>query len=113
MNETDEVNVPLLRKAVEWVEEQDKLDADDCMWSQELWRWSKGDCGTTFCVAGYVAQLVEPRYADRDYVNDVHISTRGQRALGLSDEDAAHLFCADNTAEDVRAIAEHIAGEPL
>lgn len=80
------LDVPLLRKAVEWAEEQDKLPAKKRTWFQGSWsRREKVDgpvddariyahenieehernyCGTNMCIAGKIAQLTgwEPEY---------------------------------------------------
>jgi len=87
-----EINVPLLRKAVEWVEEQAKKPEIDREWGQQAWyrkpfayaRYLMQEltdnsrqefqarirhyshladhCGTTYCVAGYIGQLLDEEY---------------------------------------------------
>lgn len=121
------VNIPLLRKAVEWVEAEAAKPPELCEWEQRLWnippdtddiygqhlRANRApECGTTYCVAGYIGQLVDPRYAETVEVDGVHIEEVAGAALGLQPLQH-HLFFARNTAEDVRRIAEEIAGEPL
>jgi hypothetical protein len=44
---------------------------------------------------------------------DIHVSQYAARELGLGPDQAARLFNGDNSIEDVRRIAEAIAGEPL
>ena len=66
------LNVPLLRKVVSWVLEQDQLAEVDRQWNQESWAVldrgllarleatrDKLDpmCGTSMCAAGKIAQL--------------------------------------------------------
>lgn len=141
MEET--VNIPLLRKAVEWVETQAKLPTIDREWEQStyisspsktalslIWdkleypfdnpfeQWSYVDilephCGTTYCVAGYISQLCDSRYKDRFCVDEVSMPDFAAEQLGLTPLEASRLFHATNTASDVRTIAEEITGEPL
>jgi hypothetical protein len=118
-------DVPLLRKAVEWVEAEDAKDPADSAWYQGSWVTSDPlrSCGTAYCVAGYVGTLVDSRFensaknggwlVDPAWVNDLHVSRVAQDALGLTDHQAEMLFDANNTAEDIRFFAEEIAGEPL
>ena len=124
------VNVPLLRKAVEWVEEQDKLPLVQSQWNQGNWvtspenwaadiAWETGTtvdpaaCGTAYCVAGYIGQMLNPEYKETSIVDDVHVSDFAAEALGLEYYEADELFSGSNEAEDVRRIAERIAGERL
>lgn len=125
-------NIPLLRKAVEWVEAEAAKGKDSKglplgEWMQGDWVTNKANlvtyygteleqehtCGTAFCVAGYVGQLTEPRYAQGDTVDGVHVSDFAEKALGLTPGEAISLFSGGNSAENVRSIAERIAGEPL
>src|SRR5215510_13907468 len=107
-------NIPLLRKAVEWVEFQETLPEIDREWDQEsyhqtpyqyamtmlvgqlppgmlgtvtriqqLARRVAPHCNTTYCVAGYIGAMVDPRYVHRDMVNGVHVSQVAGQALGL------------------------------
>lgn len=144
-----DVNIPMLRKAVEWVEEQDKLPKIESRWNQGQWLtdanvvlndaalealggpewfWSatyspqtlrekrkelEHLCGTAYCVAGYVAQLHDERYAVSAEVEGNHSQDVARRVLGLSADQADRLFYGENTAADVRRIAEEIAGEKL
>jgi hypothetical protein len=124
------VNIPLLRKAVEWVEEQEKRPLHQRQWNQghyvhyNIWAGLKVDdlgyCGTTYCVAGYVGQLLEPRYSDdalpvgRLGEPDLpHVNDFAAEALGLTTPQADLLFSGSNTASQVRRIAERLAGEKL
>lgn len=109
------VNVPLLRKAVEWAEAEAARPVDECRWDQTTWV-SHTECGTSYCIAGYVAQLVDPRFTYHDNViedgEDETSASVAEKALGLSGSMVV-LFRGSNSIADVRAIAEAIAGEPL
>lgn len=125
------VNIPLLRKAVEWAEAEAAKPVELCQWEQGVWQttpetqvWARNrlidkpqindqwviraaakteDCGTCYCIAGYVEVLHD-------------LPARGDKAaelLGISRGAAFSLFDGDNTIEDVRRIAESIAGERL
>ena len=126
-----EPNIPLLRKAVEWVEAQAALPEIDREWMQSDWLATPHDralwnfnlygqaaevvaahCGAAYCVAGWIAQGVDPRYATASEVDGVHAADVAAGALGL-DGDQDVLFHGSNTAADVRRIAEEIAGERL
>jgi hypothetical protein len=134
-----EVDVPLLRKAVVWAEGEARLPEIDREWMQARYLAKPPEvaavllldavrdgpvefaeleqliphCGTTCCIAGYVAQLIDSRYAVVDTVNDVFIPEFAQRALGITEEESEMLFDGSNSIADVRRIAEMIAGEPL
>lgn len=129
------VNIPLLRKAVEWVEYQDALPIEQREWFQgewvdaDGWRFEdlaekevieeseasvlKSSCGTAYCVAGYIGQSLESAYAASDTYEGVHVSDFAAEALGLDFHEHVALFSAYNTAADIREIAEEIAGEKL
>lgn len=136
------VNVPLLRKAVEWVEEQDKLPLIDRVWNQGDWVTAAArrarqlligvpiedrpevaeqiepHCGTAFCVAGYIGQMHDERYIKSQTVDGVHVSVYAADLLGLDytnyDGEALHeLFSGANSAYDIRQIAEELAGETM
>lgn len=124
-----EVNIPLLRKAVEWAEAEAAKPPELCEWQQSMWITPRGDepfsvpkyigtlttsqrgrsreCGTCFCVAGFVQFQ-----ADGIVTEDV--ADRAAELLGLSGDAQTHpLFTAFNTIADVRRIAESLAGERL
>jgi hypothetical protein len=126
--ETREVNIPLLRKAVEWAETEAAKPPELCEWNQGSWvavvdpmdRQEIGtgyttkslgkaqECGTCFCVAGYVVEVVDGR-THVDLIPD-----RAAELLGIDMYEAmAGLFSTDNTIADVRRIAEDLAGERL
>ena len=136
-----EVNIPLLRKMVEWVEEQDKLPVLEREWEQGEWvtddnnliaynttsygqrnmmRIEANWCGTAYCIAGKIAadhmEADGLHLLDNDFLVDesgkeMCISDYAADKLGVFYD--SRLFDAANTAEDVRRIAEYIAGEPL
>lgn len=124
-----EVNIPLLRKVVEWAEAEHAKGKNHAgfplgEWYQGHWvTWSASPCGTSYCIAGYVGILEDDRLAelakegrwsytheDGEYVSSWTVA---QKALGLTQFQAADLFKATNTITQVRAIAERIAGEAL
>jgi hypothetical protein len=125
------VNVPLLRKAVEWVEEQaSKPEGGNWYqgsWVQYLanlseydrtWLWENyhvdPHCGTAYCMAGYIGQLYDDAYKTSDYNSDgEHVSGFAREALGINHGQADQLFAGNNTAERIRQLAEEIAGEKL
>jgi hypothetical protein len=108
-----EVNIPLLRKAVEWAEAEAAKPAIDSQWVQGLWvsnpsdvaeeliedtpldEWSGTQyrqavaaiapehCGTAYCIAGNVGQSLDARYATTDVVENVHVAHFAANALGI------------------------------
>lgn len=157
-----EVNIPLLRKAVEWVEEEAQKPLIDRRWYQDDWVRrpdQRADditnqvaaecdavarfefdferveevlaehCGTAYCVAGYIGQMLDKRYEKSTVVDGVHVSVFAADALGIQYEtvpvidmyDAKETHCEAvvdlfngwNDAETIRAFAEQYAGEKL
>lgn len=128
MNGGEGGNVPLLRKAVEWAEAEAAKPPELCEWNQGSWVAPKSretalrlgttyttsglgkadECGTCFCIAGYVVDAVDgPTHVDE-------IPARAAELLGIDRfSGEGHLFDSDNSIEDVRRIAEEIAGERL
>jgi hypothetical protein len=119
-------DIPLLRKAVEWVEEQDALPADEREWNQRNWFTSEAmereslqrqvvpiGCGTKACVCGRLAIQNGAEVALLPYGGleiDGQPPTRyGARVLGITNSEATDLFYFENTAADVRRHAEAIA----
>ena len=130
-----EVNIPLLRKVVAWEEAEAAKPEELCQWLQARYItgqpgetiWYHGDayvagdsvvwdstmwgrsaeCGTCFCIAGKAAFDAT---GNMDYLAAHDIA---KRELGLTETQADVLFHANNTIEDVRRIAEEIAGEKL
>lgn len=132
----------LLRKGVEWVEEQAALPTEDRNWFQGAWRlgdqeWSSvikdltglrlapKDCGTSYCLFGYMAEVdniewVNPASHAMSHfvVSDqssygITVKKAIQKRLGLTEHQADELSSPGNTAEDIRALAEKYAGGPL
>lgn len=127
------VNIPALRKVVEWAEAEAAKPEHLCEWYQGLFvmptsaddpvlsslpEGSRGtvmarrvtlalDCGTAYCIAGKVA-FDSGRAWTYSTAGDV-----AQEELGLTDSQAVWLFSAGNSIEDVREIAESLAGERL
>lgn len=127
------VNVPLLRKAVEWAEAEASKPGGG-HWCQATWKLdldasqenavhiaSLAQCGTAFCIAGWVAaqELGEDRVDYNGFVHYEdgtveHVADFAADALGIAAvEDADDLFAGGNSIERVREVAEAIAGEPL
>lgn len=125
------VNVPLLRKMVEWVEEQEKL-TEGREWWQGFWATdtsrgtfielvdSKSYCGTAFCVAGKLAydDGWKPKWLPDGEAYEVtrdgetkEIAGVAAGLLGIAPD--TRLFDANNTAAVIRRIAEDITGERL
>lgn len=137
INVTPTPNIPLLRKVVEWVEEQETL-TEGRQWRQATWIVSEQyigpgrssayfNCGTAYCVAGKIAidagwtPIWEgaggrgEQAADEVTKNGVTMDV-GQVArleLGLSYPQGNALFAGSNDAADIRRNAELIAGERL
>lgn len=116
-----EPNVPLLRKIVEWVEEQDQLP-EGREWYQGGWFTIKRDapwCGTAMCVAGKVALDAgwkQRRGTGSRVVRDNEEGSANDVArdlLGLNDWQAEQLFSGGNDVIDIRRFAEKFAGERL
>lgn len=119
-----EVNIPLLRKAVEWAEAEAAKPAELCEWVQADYRveparaqsmYDKAPgCGTCYCIAGFVGAQLDARYTQKNLVDGVHVNEFAAKALGINLTEADNdLFHEDNTIEDVRRIAEELAGERL
>jgi hypothetical protein len=122
-----EVNVPLLRKAVEWAEVEAAKPERLSQWNQTWWAvesQSLGrstECGTCYCIAGFITSLQDVQQRPNEYTPDdidfvrdgkpVDPAEAALEALGISHDHG--LFYAGNTIEDVRRIAEKIAGESL
>lgn len=107
------VNVPLLRKAVEWAEVEAEKPPYLRGWYQGEYAVPAVDvgrsptCGTCYCIAGYVA-LMETGLDCGANSHDV-----AEAALGLTSEQSGDLFAGGNDIDDVRRIADAIAGERL
>lgn len=114
-------DIPLLRKVVEWAEEEAAKPPAESRWYQSNWA-TELSCGTAFCIAG---KVVSDAYAGRAELVPVHALSdafelrlggvrlnwheQGRDLLGLDDDQAYRLFDEHNTIADVRALAEEIA----
>lgn len=125
------LNIPLLRKMVEWAETEDLLD-EAREWDQTTWlhmETRSGYCDTTMCIAGKVASDAgwKPIFygdgsassAQKDGVTE-EIRVIAINELGLANAVDSEgnvatwaLFEASNCAADIRRIAEDLAGERL
>lgn len=107
-----ELNIPLLRKAVDTA-----LSAPN--WDQTAWVKivNHFECGTAMCLAGFtVIELLggEPRFSDGDshsfeveYMGETHgIPNLAQRELGLTQLEAEVLFNPANNAKTIRRISD-------
>lgn len=132
MNDTLEVNIPLLRKVVEWAEAEARIDQAFRAWDQQNYcgiglryltaaeraQGDVGDCGTTYCIAGKV--LHDAGWTDAEIRHRHRPDIPAAALLGIptvddTDDDdwGDHLFAPSNTIEDVRRIAETLAGQRL
>ena len=133
-----EVNVPLLRKALEWAEAEAAKPEGLCEWDQVRLDPSSGPeragwlrptnsleqahvvannivarmhkdpaCGTCYCIAGWVVYEVDGQ------VDLKTVEKRARELLGLTGTQSIRLFGGGNSIQDVRRIAEHLAGERL
>lgn len=128
------VNIPLLRKAVEWAEAEAAKPAELREWEQNWWvltpeerqrrreapysaeygdteraaYYKAPECGTSYCIAGYVA--AQQGCTEHGF----NVAAVAADALGIDLAVAeSSLFEGGNTIEDVRRIAESLAGERL
>ncbi|MET1083604.1 MAG: hypothetical protein ABWY12_11220 [Burkholderiales bacterium] len=139
-----EVNILLLRKAVEWAEAEAAKPWELREWDQEFvirnpesakgyqdeaGKWvdasKAAGCGTNYCIAGFIAETTlapgEKLGMQWDILaaDGTSIEPAIERAaarLGIdADEsmDENGLFAGGNSIQDVRRIAESIAGESL
>lgn len=109
------VNIPLLRKAVEWAEAEAAKPDRYCEWWQASYKLDGEDigreCETCYCIAGYVVHLNGGLPPDGDYEDYDEIAAN---LLGIDTDHhnfGSGLFNGDNKIEDVRRIAEQIAAE--
>lgn len=123
-----EVNLPLLRKVVDWAEaEAARADEEKCEWYQDTFRTPAAgigrECGTVYCIAGYVCES-DPNWDwRREAVAGHSPGVHAMGVLGITDDEAwandagqFGLFSGESTIEDVRDAAERIAeraGEKL
>lgn len=115
-----ELNIPLLRKTIEYIEEH----PDE--WAQDTWA-SKTNCGTTMCFAGTAAFLAGATWLWGEGVDDYEsvgcIAPDGTRhtienyateELGLSVRQADYIFYSSpKDVAEMRHIVEFAIGEKL
>jgi hypothetical protein len=104
-----EVNIPLLRKAVEWAEAE-AAKPEGGLWDQSWYITDDNACGTSYCIAGWVN--VQNGAEGYDQITDTSAAAESLGIPVWRGEDG-HLFDGGNSIEDVRRIAEEIAGERL
>ena len=131
------LNVPLIRKGVDWVLEQNALadDHENRQWDQATWATldrnvlkaamaaqNRHDpmCGTSMCLAGFVAYITGWKFhfpldlnyegADRAVKDGIarDIPMIAIDELGITREQADTLFAPSNSAEDIQYYAEQI-----
>lgn len=116
------VDVGLLRKAVDWVREQDALPWWDSAWAQGEWAADvsgERSCGTAYCVAGYIASMHGTVRTDGSSAvvtedgNWAHIPTYAREKLGITERESNVLFHAANSCADIEYIASRLAGEEI
>lgn len=126
------VNAPLLRKVMEHIE------AHQDEWNQAMWRTPRGtnawdnwmddrqeqglaepQCGTAYCLAGWVVELTGGTFAGEEGHSVLLPSGETEsthsyaaRELGLEADEAlsARLFAATNTLDEVRAEVVQLIG---
>lgn len=122
------INVPLLRKALEWAEAEN--EKPDCLWNQRWWVQTN-ECGTSYCQAGYIGQLLEDAYRENEYVSfrelehkefvdpdligdlegNYHVAYYAEKALGLTHNQAILYFDATNSLQRLKQLFESFTGE--
>lgn len=121
-------DIPMLRKLVAWVEEEEQKPVSEREWDQwtfvpdEVFLRSDGravdlsavplSCGTAACVCGRLAmeQGATWQYIDgRSHFNGLRPAEYGAQILGITAEEAEDMFNGFNSAADVRRCAESIA----
>ncbi len=78
-------------------------------WDQATWKNDAGDCGTTYCLAGWMAQLDGQEWGSDEFLAGTdwsHVGDWACNVLAPSDKWATkidRLFDADNTLDMLRA----------
>lgn len=104
-------NIEALRDAVEWVEREDakRQRGEPSEWCQRTWF-----CGSAYCVAVYIAlKHGYSRAYGRAVERDGKACSVFHAALGILKimrYECWRMVDANNTAADIRRIAEEIAG---
>ena len=87
-----------------------RIEPDQDAWYVCYRRNRAPECGTTYCIAGYVCEVAG--LDTNTYAHDA-ADLLGIKYNGYGEEAGDLLFHANNSIEDVRRIAEDIAGERL
>lgn len=115
---TDEmtIDVPLLRKALDWAHEQwqRSLRGEPSEWSQGIWIAQAPECGTVCCIAGKVSLETGWRpipsiwdgWVRNEQGREEHASDVARAALGLTIYQASFLYGGSNTVADLYHFAE-------
>ena len=128
------VDIPLLRKGLEWAEAEAAKPIEDCEWHQGRWKADPKDlthliridpetsamvitdiqksasCGTCFCLAGY---LMNEAGIEFNNIDGSENEDKASELLGITPTQGRRLFAGGNSIKDLRTIAETIAGERL
>ncbi len=111
-------NKKLLLELKSWVRSQweRKLAGKPSEWDQMTWA-SRRSCGTVCCIAGKASILSgwEPLFEKTSFTivfeKDDHVESADEIAkcaLGLSEDQAIHLFRAANTVEQIEELIDKI-----
>ena len=105
-------NLPELRKAMEWVEEQAALPEEDSQWFQgDYVRWGSSigrTCTSAYCVAGFVASQRLSHY-EMIVMGPDAVDRLATEVLGLTQRERSALFNGSNDLREVRRVATAIA----
>lgn len=103
-----DLDVPLLRKAVDWAAAEAEKPWAQRLWDQRSWEMPSA-CGTVYCVAGYVVNL---QGTDTHQFTGYEYAVTALDALGIRvTPDSGWsfpLFHGANTLEDVQRIASEM-----
>lgn len=112
-------NIELLDRIIAQIEAHPEL------WDQGTWA-RPTECGTAYCVAGWVAELTLPLpLAIRNAVIDTEFvdfrdasgaghdwDTYGREALGLNGDQAEEMFASSNDLTRIKAMRDALAHDP-
>lgn len=115
MNTVAELNVPLFRKALEYVTEHPEEH------DQDVWAY-RTRCGTKLCLAGTVAMLTGHAFVWDEFSDGAQavwttdgrsIADVAQDELGLDNVDANWLFNGCDTIDELWEAAEEITDSEI